>query len=231
MQQFLADSPWDPALLVRAVAERVAPVIEAEAWVLDDTGFPKDGKRLAGGQAPVLRDAGEDRQLPDRGVAARGGPRGRCRWAGRCTCRRTGVRTRSAAARRRSPRSVAFQTKPELGVELIERAAGWEMPARRCSATAPMAITPSCARGLTATARVRASIAPDTTMFAPETVFVVPERANPGRSPEDRPAAGPQAASDRRADRPPGRRVFADRHLPRRPRRRTGDLPVSRSCA
>ena len=48
MQQFLADSPWDPALLVRACAERVASVIGVEAWVLDDTGFPKDGKRSPG---------------------------------------------------------------------------------------------------------------------------------------------------------------------------------------
>jgi hypothetical protein len=39
MQQFLADSPWDPALVVRAVAERVAPEIEVEAWVLDDMGL------------------------------------------------------------------------------------------------------------------------------------------------------------------------------------------------
>ena len=48
MQQFLADSPWDPALVVKAVAERVAPVIGVEAWVLDDTGFPKDGKDSPG---------------------------------------------------------------------------------------------------------------------------------------------------------------------------------------
>ena len=48
MQQFVADSPWDPALVVKAVAERVAPQIEVEAWVLDDTGFPKDGKDSPG---------------------------------------------------------------------------------------------------------------------------------------------------------------------------------------
>ena len=41
LQQFLADSPWDPALVVRAVAERVAEEIDVEAWVLDDTGFPR----------------------------------------------------------------------------------------------------------------------------------------------------------------------------------------------
>src|SRR5438046_3434985 len=39
MQQFLADSPWDPALVVKAVAERVVPVIDVLGWVLDDTGF------------------------------------------------------------------------------------------------------------------------------------------------------------------------------------------------
>ena len=48
LQQFLAVSPWDPALVVRAVAERVAPEIAVQAWVLDDTGFPKDGKHSPG---------------------------------------------------------------------------------------------------------------------------------------------------------------------------------------
>src|SRR5947209_13989071 len=28
MQQFLTDSPWDPAFVIKAVAERVAPLIE-----------------------------------------------------------------------------------------------------------------------------------------------------------------------------------------------------------
>ena len=48
MQQFVADSPWDPGLVVRAVAQRVAPAIDVQAWVLDDTGFPKDGKHSPG---------------------------------------------------------------------------------------------------------------------------------------------------------------------------------------
>src|SRR5438067_1061600 len=37
LQQFLTDSPWDPQAVVRAVAERVAPELGVEAWVLDDT--------------------------------------------------------------------------------------------------------------------------------------------------------------------------------------------------
>ena len=60
LQQFLADSPWDPVVVMRAISERVAPEIDVQAWVLDDTGFPKDGKDSSGGQASVLGDAGED---------------------------------------------------------------------------------------------------------------------------------------------------------------------------
>ena len=47
LQQFLADSPWDPALLVRACAERVAPEIGVTAWVVDD-GIVKDGRHSPG---------------------------------------------------------------------------------------------------------------------------------------------------------------------------------------
>src|SRR5438270_9792035 len=44
LQHFLADSPWDWAVLEQAVAERVCSVVCPEAWVLDDTGVVKDGK-------------------------------------------------------------------------------------------------------------------------------------------------------------------------------------------
>jgi len=48
MQQFLADSPWDPALLVRACAERVTPELGVLAWIVDDTGIVKGGKHSPG---------------------------------------------------------------------------------------------------------------------------------------------------------------------------------------
>src|SRR6266851_9804988 len=48
VQQFLADSPWDPELVVRACAERVAPELGVAAWVVDDTGIVKDGTHSPG---------------------------------------------------------------------------------------------------------------------------------------------------------------------------------------
>src|SRR5690349_18753526 len=44
LQQFVTASTWD-AMAVRArIAGRAVEVIEPRAWVVDDTGFPKDGK-------------------------------------------------------------------------------------------------------------------------------------------------------------------------------------------
>jgi len=48
VQQFLADSPWEPGLLIGACAERVAPELGVLAWVVDDTGIAKEGKHSPG---------------------------------------------------------------------------------------------------------------------------------------------------------------------------------------
>src|SRR6188472_118736 len=48
VQQFLADSPWSPGLVVRACAERVAAEIGVLAWIVDDTGIRKDGAHSPG---------------------------------------------------------------------------------------------------------------------------------------------------------------------------------------
>src|ERR1035438_10211332 len=64
LQQFLADSPWDPAVVVKTVCERVAPEVDVEAWVLDDTGFPKDGRDSPGVKRQYSGTLGKIGQLP-----------------------------------------------------------------------------------------------------------------------------------------------------------------------
>ena len=97
MQQFVADSPWDPAIVVRAVAERVEPEIEAEAWVLDDTGFPKDGKdspvSSASTRARWARPVTVRSVCPGHAVGALE----RCRWDGRCISPRNDADQAAAA--------------------------------------------------------------------------------------------------------------------------------------
>jgi SRSO17 transposase len=185
MQQFLTDSPWDPAATVRAVAERVAPEIEIEAWVLDDTGFPKDGRDSPGVKRQYSGTLGKIGNcqvgVSLHAVGARGtAPLGWALYLPEEWCE-------DAERRRKAkiPEEVACKTKPELGVELVESAACWEVP------TAPL--LGDCAYGENTKLRERLeeaglryvlSVGPTTKVFAPGTTFAVPEpKAKTGRPP------------------------------------------------
>ena len=72
LQQFITSSTWDYAAVRRNVARWFAASFPVEALVVDDTGFPKDGTRVAVRGPAVLRHAGQDRELPDRGQRAPG---------------------------------------------------------------------------------------------------------------------------------------------------------------
>jgi SRSO17 transposase len=48
LQQFVNQSPWDWQPVRRALAVRMSAEIEPEAWIIDDTGFPKFGKMSVG---------------------------------------------------------------------------------------------------------------------------------------------------------------------------------------
>ena len=48
LQQFVNQSPWDSEPVRRALAVRMSGEIEPEAWIIDDTGFPKFGKMSVG---------------------------------------------------------------------------------------------------------------------------------------------------------------------------------------
>ena len=48
LQQFVNQSPWDPVPVRRALARRISRELAPDAWVIDDTGFPKFGKMSVG---------------------------------------------------------------------------------------------------------------------------------------------------------------------------------------
>ena len=128
MQQFLADSPWDSGRVVQAVAERVAPEIGVEAWVVDDTGFSKDGKDSPGVKRQYSGTFGKVANcqigVSLHAVGTRGTvPLGWTLYLPEEWC--------ADSARRRKakiPDAVAFKTKYELAVELVEHAWGWAVP-------------------------------------------------------------------------------------------------------
>jgi SRSO17 transposase len=128
MQQFVADSPWEPALVVRAVAERVAPQIDVEAWLLDDTGFPKDGKDSPGVKRQYSGTLGK-RGNCQIGVSVHAvGSEGTVPLGWALYLPEDWCADEQRRRKAKIPERVAFKTKSELGVELVERACGWEVP-------------------------------------------------------------------------------------------------------
>jgi SRSO17 transposase len=195
MQQFLADSPWEPDLVVRACAERVAPELGLVAWVVDDTGIVKDGKHSPGVKRQYSGTLGKigncQVAVSVHAVGARGTlPLG---WALYLPAEWCSDRERRRAAK--IPEQLVFQTKPQLASALVERASGWELP------VAP--ILADCAYGDDSALRTRLhalereyvlAVSAQLGVYGPETTFAVPERngsvgrprtlARPDRKPE-----------------------------------------------
>src|SRR6059058_5263213 len=118
MQQFLADSPWEPGLLVRACAERVVPEIGVLAWIVDDTGIVKDGKHSPGVKRQYSGTLGKigncQIAVSVHAVGARGTlPLGWRLYLPEEWCDDL-LRRRKAKV----PEAVRFQTKPELAAAL-----------------------------------------------------------------------------------------------------------------
>jgi SRSO17 transposase len=188
LQNFLAVSTWDPALVVRAVAERVAPQVDVQAWVLDDTGFPKDGKHSPGVKRQYSGTLGKIGNcqigVSVHAVGERGTvPLGWALYLPEEWCEDPERRQRA-----KIPAEVEFQTKPELGVDLVERAAGWEI------AKAP--VLGDQAYGDNTVLRERLhhaeleyvlSVGAETKVFTPETTFTVPQRQGSTGRPRSRP--------------------------------------------
>ena len=184
LQHFLADSPWDPAVLDRAVAERVCAVIEPMAWVLDDTGVPKYGRHSPGVKRQYSGTLGKigscQIAVSLHAVSTKGTvPLGFRLYVPEDWCADP-IRRREA----KIPASVEFQTKPTLGGDLIARAAGWKI--RRAPVLGDQAY------GNDTKLRTRLhgdgidyvlSVGPECDVYAPGTVFAVPPRKPGSRGP------------------------------------------------
>jgi SRSO17 transposase len=180
MQQFLADSPWQPELLVRACAERVTPQIGVVAWVVDDTGIVKDGKHSPGVKRQYSGTLGKigncQITVSVHAVGERGTvPLGWQLYLPEEWCGDLGRRRKAKV-----PAEVVFETKSLLAGDLCERAAGWELP------LAP--ILADLAYGDDAGFRTRlaeleleylVAVRAETSVYGPETTFAVPDRNGP----------------------------------------------------
>jgi SRSO17 transposase len=195
VQQFLADSPWQPELLIRACAERVAPQIGVVAWVVDDTGIVKDGKHSPGVKRQYSGTLGKigncQITVSVHAVGERGTlPLGWSLYLPAEWCDDLPRRRKA-----KIPDEVVLQTKPQLAGELCAEAAEWEIP------TAPILADSAYGDDTAFRTRLHAreveyvlAVSAQIALYGPETSFAVPERngsvgrprtvARPDRKPE-----------------------------------------------
>ena len=119
LQQFISDSPWPDRQVWQAIRREVIPVVEPlQAWVVDETGWLKQGKDSVGVSHQYCGAVGKQAQcqiavelvVSDGEVAAPVG--------GNFICRKPGPRICRAGRRRAFPQAVTFQTKPQIAGDL-----------------------------------------------------------------------------------------------------------------
>src|SRR6266436_3077443 len=123
---FVGNAPWSDAAMLGKVAQLVLPAVERsgpiEAWIIDDTGFPKKGRHSVGvtrqycGQlgkqdncqvAVSLSLANHDASLP---------------IAYRLYLPEDWSKDQARRGKARVPETIAFQTKPTIAIEQIKAA-------------------------------------------------------------------------------------------------------------
>jgi SRSO17 transposase len=123
LQQFVSDSPWEERELWSAIRREIIPHLEPiDSWVVDETGWVKQGDHSVGVSHQYCGSVGKQANcqvsvelvVSDGAVAAPVGGRLYLpqKW--------TGDRPRCAAAG--APREVAFATKPQIAIALLEEA-------------------------------------------------------------------------------------------------------------
>lgn len=131
MQQFIGQSPWEWAPVWERLARRMTAELEAEpAWVIDDTGFPKQGTHSVGVERQYSGTLGKTGNCQVAVSVHQVGEQGNMPLGWRLYLPESWA---NDAERRREagiPEEVVFRKKWELALEIMDQVRAWGLPAR-----------------------------------------------------------------------------------------------------
>jgi len=137
LQHFLANTPWDPVPVRARLARRMQKVIDPSAWVVDDTGFVKDGRMSPCVARQYTGTAGKVTNCQVATTLHLATDEASCpidwrlfmpqSWDPACDKASADVRRRRAAAA--IPDDEGHRPKWELALECVDEALSWGLPA------------------------------------------------------------------------------------------------------
>ena len=147
---FVANAPWSDEPVLAKVREMVLPVIERhgpiEAWIIDDTSFPKCGSKSVGVQHQYCGQLGKQANCQVAVTLSIANHHASLPIAYRLYLPQEWAKDAARRKKARVPKAITFKTKPEIALEQIREGLCGGRAARcradRMRVTAP---TPRCA--------------------------------------------------------------------------------------
>ena len=109
---FVANAPWSNERVLSRIQELILPILEGsgaiEAWIIDDTGFPKKGRHSVGVARQYCGNSASGTTARSRSACRWLTMRQACRSPGACICRWNGPLIPRAVSPPASPRRSGF---------------------------------------------------------------------------------------------------------------------------
>lgn len=132
LHHLIADAPWEDAVVLRRVREDVLPTMQKKgpvrAWIVDDTGLPKQGRHSVGVTRQYCGQLGkqDNCQVAVSLSIATGGSSLPIAW--RLYLPEIWAGDEKRRDRAGVPKQIRFQTKPEIALEQIRQAVAEGVP-------------------------------------------------------------------------------------------------------
>lgn len=128
LQQFVSQSPWPWEPLWRSLARKLHRAFETSAWVIDDTGFPKQGIHSVAVQRQYSGTLGKRANCQVAVSLHASGPRGSSALGWRIYLPKAWAEDWERRRKAGVPDEVVFRKKWELALDLIDQARRWGLP-------------------------------------------------------------------------------------------------------
>src|SRR6267143_1924368 len=129
---FVGNAPWSDTAMLAKVSDLVLPAIERsgpiEAWIIDDTGFPKKGRHSVGVTRQYCGQLGKQDNCQVAVSLSLANHHGSLPVAHRLYLPEEWARDRERREKARVPDTIGFRTKPEIALEEIKSACAAGLP-------------------------------------------------------------------------------------------------------